>query len=363
VAVRVQCPHCKIICQIAEQHLGSSVKCGSCGGLYALPSAVAPKPPTMPPGPAPSAAVPPPPQPPEEEEELGIELDGPTAAALLAQPAALPGGTRVPIPLPGSCRLEIGGATSAGRVRERNEDGFLIQHLARTTFDRRREVALVVVADGMGGHGAGDKASDLVVRTVGDALAGLVSGVFAGDVPEPSFRSLADQVEASLKAANRTVFQQAQKEASCRGMGATAVVVLVWGDTALIAHVGDCRVYSQHEDRLTQVTSDQTLVARMVELGKLTPAEASTHPQRHDVTQAVGRAPDIRPAAHQVKLAAGDWLLVACDGLHAHVEERKLADAIIEAGPSASSLASYLVELANEGGGSDNCTVVAVRCF
>jgi len=358
LALRVQCPHCKSICQVGQEHLGSSLKCGSCGRLYALPPAAPAKPPS-----APSlAAVASPPGPLEDEDELSIELDGPGAAALLAQPAP-PSATRIPAPLADTCRLEIGGATSAGRVRDRNEDSFLIQHVALSALNSRHEVAVLVVADGMGGHGAGDRASDLVVRTVGASLAGFIAGAWPGTGQEPSLPSLANQVEAALKAAHREVLAQSQKEPACRDMGATAAVVLVWEATALIGHVGDCRVYHLHQDKLTQVTRDQTLVARMVELGKLTPEEAMTHPQRNEVTQAVGRAPELRPAAHQVRLVAGDRLIIACDGLHAHVDERMLADAILEAGPSASSLASYLVELADEGGGSDNCTVVVVRCY
>jgi serine/threonine protein phosphatase PrpC len=111
------------------------------------------------------------------------------------------------------------------------------------------------------------------------------------------------------------------------------------------------------------VTRDQTLVARMVELGKLTPAEALTHPSRNEVTEAVGRRPDVSPAAYELGLAPGDWLVVACDGLHAHVDDRLLARALGEASPSAALLAHGLVDLADEGGGSDNCTVVAVRCY
>ena len=349
MSVRVQCPHCRSICQVARQYLGTSVKCGKCGRLFALPAA------------SPQPSSPSAPAAPVEEEELEITLDGPAAAAVKAGPT--PAAARAPAPQAGACRLEIGGATSVGRVRQRNEDSYLFQHVARSTFNRGREVALVVVADGMGGHGSGDQASDLVVRAVGGALAGVLSTALVGTGEAPSLPSLAEQVDAAVKTANRAVFQRSQQDASCRGMGATAVVVLVWEGTALIGHVGDCRVYHLHNDRLAQVTRDQTLVARMVELGKLTPAEALTHPQRNEVTQAVGRGADLRPAAHQVKLSAGDWLIVACDGLQAHVDDRRLADAIVEAGPSASGLASYLVELANKGGGSDNCTVVAVRCF
>ena len=101
----------------------------------------------------------------------------------------------------------------------------------------------------------------------------------------------------------------------------------------------------------------------MVELGTLTAEEARTHPQRNEVTQAVGRHPELQPASHRLQLGAGDWLVVASDGLHAHVDEAALAAALVAAPPSAAALAKHLVDLANQAGGSDNCTVVAARCW
>jgi len=140
-------------------------------------------------------------------------------------------------------------------------------------------------------------------------------------------------------------------------------VVLFWDGKVKVGHVGDCRVYHQRGDNLTQVTRDQTLVERMVELGQLTPKEALTHPARSEVLQAIGNYAEIAPAAYQLQLAAGDWLIVACDGLHTHVNNAKLQEAIRQAAPAAAALAQQLVDQANQRGGTDNCTVVAVRCY
>src|SRR5262249_14599967 len=111
-----------------------------------------------------------------------------------------------------------------------------------------------------------------------------------------------------------------------------------------------------------QVTRDQTLVERMVELGQLTPQEALAHPARSEVLQAIGNCADIAPAAYQLQLIAGDWLIIACDGLHTHVKAAQLQETSGKAA-AASVLAQQLVDLANQGGGTDNCTVVAVRCY
>jgi protein phosphatase len=295
---------------------------------------------------------------PKSEEDIAIVLDGPAAAALL-QPAPAPTALLGPLVQ----RLDIGGATSSGRVRKRNEDSFVIQHLSWSNLDKRHEVGLVMVADGLGGHEAGDKASGMAVRQVGAALAALLHGALSGQLPNPAPTQLAEAIDWAMREANRAVHRRGQAEPGCRGMGATAAVVLVWDGLVKIGHAGDCRVYHYRGDKLTQVTRDQTLVERMVELGQLSPKEALTHPARHEVTQAIGHQADITPAAYQLQLAPGEWLIAASDGLHTHVDDRRLAEAIRKAGPSATLLAHHLVELANQAGGTDNCAVAAIRCY
>jgi protein phosphatase len=292
------------------------------------------------------------------EEDLMLVLDGPAAAALAepvpAQPAPVAAATY---------RLDIGSATSPGRVRKRNEDSFLVHQWSWCNLDRRRDMAAIVVADGLGGHEAGDQASGMAIRQIGAELAPLFRGALSGQITDPAPALLAETIERSIKETNRAVHRRGQTEAGCRGMGATAVVVLIWDGQVKIGHVGDCRVYHQGADKLTQVTRDQTLVERMVELGQLTPKEALTHPARSEVLQAIGNYAEIAPASYQLQLLAGDWVIVACDGLHTHVNAGQLQESICRAAPAAAALAQQLVDLANQGGGTDNCTVVAVRCY
>jgi serine/threonine protein phosphatase PrpC len=302
--VRVRCPHCNTLCQIAEQHVGVPVQCAFCERQF-------------------------------------------TARATAA----------------GAVRLDVGAATSAGRVRKRNEDGFLIQHLAWSNLDERRDLALLVVADGLGGHAAGDRASALVVRLLGQALTPLLTSALATPVREVTAAGVSATVAEALQEANRVVLEQAKNDPACKGMGATAAVVLVRDGLAVIGHVGDCRVYHCQAGRLSQVTQDQTLVARMVALGRLTPEEARVHPSRNEVAQAIGRQPELEPGAAQVRLAAGDWLLAACDGLQAHLDTAVLQQEIGQPGAVAAGVAQRLVDLANQRGGSDNCTAVVVRCY
>ena len=305
--VRLPCPHCGGPCLVADPHLGTTVQCSHCRQPF---------------------------------------VARPVAAETPAAPS----------------RLEVGAATTVGRVRRRNEDSFLVQQVAWSNVDGYQEVVLLVLADGMGGYEAGHQASRLVVETAAATLAPLLTGAPAGQLQAASPTVLAENIDYALLEANRVVHRKGKSDAACKGMGATAVVVLVWAGRALIGHVGDCRVYHQRGDRLTQRTKDQTLVARMVELGTLTPREALVHPARNEVAQAVGKHPDLAPARYDVPLATGDWLIAASDGLHAHLDERALQAELARPTASASERARQLAAAADQKGGSDNCTVLCVRC-
>jgi len=317
VPVRAHCPHCITPCQVAEQHLGVPVKCHKCGQTFTVqPTALTSKPPST--EPIPSTA--------------------------------------------GELRLEIAGVTSVGRQRSRNEDSFLVQHLTWSDLNQNHQLALVLVADGMGGHAGGDEAARLTLRTVGTILAPILTGALSPQQREVTRAGLAGSIDSAIKRANNVVHHAATTEPRFKGMGAAAAVVVIWNGRVVIGHVGDCRVY-HHAGQLKLLTRDQTLVNRMVELGQLTPEEAAGHPASNQVLQAIGTRATIEPAHYKLKLAPADWLLVACDGLHGQVDDRTLAAMVSKAPPSAALLAGRLVDLADQSGGADNCTVVAVRCY
>jgi protein phosphatase len=255
-------------------------------------------------------------------------------------------------------RLDIGCASSPGRIRDRNEDSFLVQHLRWLSQGEFHEAALLVVADGMGGYRAGDRASRMVLEAVGNVLSPLVTAALTGSADDGAE---AAEIDRAIREANEEINVQATSDPACKGMGATAAVVLVRGGQAFIGHVGDCRVYHHRGGRLTQVTRDQTLVERMIELEQITRERAKMHPARNEVTQAIGRRPEIEPAHHRLELAAGDWLVVCCDGLTAHVDAPELEQLLSGAVP-ARDLSRQLVDLADQRGGSDNCTVVVASC-
>jgi serine/threonine protein phosphatase PrpC len=291
-----------------------------------------------------------------EEFEWLAEVEIPPASA----PA--PGKGASPSAAAGPCRVTVGGVTSRGCVRERNEDRFLIQQMAWSDGDASHELALLVVADGMGGHQGGEKASSLAVRTMAAALGPVMAGFLQGPSREAGTAVLTRHLERAFQEAHAAICRRGETDAACKGMGSTAAAAIVWDDQSFAGHVGDCRVYHLSGGQLRQVTRDHSVVARLVELGQLTEAEAATHPARNEVMQGLGKRGRVEPSRHTLKLAPGDKLILACDGLAAHVETATLAETAAGWTGTAAGLAQRLVELANEGGGSDNCTVLVALC-
>ena len=295
------------------------------------------------------------------------EVSEAPAAPLIARPVVEAGVSveLAPVVLPpsvGPCRVSIGCATSRGRVRDRNEDRFLVQQFVWSAGEEVHEATLLVVADGMGGHQAGDRASALAISTLSAGLSPVLAGLLRPRAGEGVAGRLTQALGEALREAHGTILKVAADPA-CKGMGATVAVAIVCDGRVHISHVGDCRVYHQRGNILFQVTRDHTLVARMVELGRLTAEEAVGHPASNQVLQALGKQAPLQPSQYERELERGDWLIVACDGLTAHVTEDVLRATAKQAAPSAAHLARRLVELANEGGGTDNCTVVAAYCY
>jgi protein phosphatase len=392
VPVTVQCPGCKSLCQISEQQLGQTSFCTHCGMMFMtrVPGGRGPANPGAKPSPVASHSSPGTAAPPAaartsggngeddevlpswDEAQVNAMLGGGSSPSPPARPAPSPPPAAAPTPMVAPkapsravqlpvVRLDIGGVTSTGRVRQRNEDSFLIHHLTWCSKNQPRDLTLAIVADGLGGHQGGDMASGLAISMIGNALLPLVNGALNGQHASPS--AISQAIDSAIRNANLAIHHRAQSEASLRGMAATIAVVVIWDSIVLIGHVGDTRVYHFRQGSVTQVTRDQTLVARMVEMGHLTPQQAATHPARNEVAQAVGLRTEIEPVPYNIRLLPGDWLIVASDGLHAHVEMSTLEQTLKSAAPAAAHVANTLVDMANQGGGSDNTTVVAVRCY
>ena len=225
-------------------------------------------------------------------------------------------------------RIEQGVATDIGRVRDGNEDSYLV------------DPPLFAVADGMGGHRGGEVASHLALETV-EALAHDGKG------------TLADQVHE----ANRAVFARSQEDRAVTGMGTTVTAAKVVDDVVHLAHVGDSRAYLLRAGDLRRLTEDHTLVNRMVKAGEITPAEAEVHPHRNVLTRALGTEPDVEVDTDEVALMDGDRIVLCSDGLFGMVNEEQI-QAILETEPDPQKGADRLVRAANRAGGVDNITVV-----
>jgi serine/threonine protein phosphatase PrpC len=278
-------------------------------------------------------------------------------------------------------RLEIAAWTTTGMVRTGNEDAFALLHSCESRQDDLGESALVLLADGMGGYEAGEVAAALAIQVARQhllsqkpfaALAGSThfptDALGTANRPEGHAPAELDvegckqALRAALREANRQVYAAARAPGTRRrGMGCTAEAVYVNGRQVVVGHVGDSRTYHLHEGRLLQLTRDQTLVNRLVELGSLTEEEAENHPRRNELQQAVGGQPDVEPALYSSPLSPGDWVVVCSDGLSNHVSSADLKHMLLSEAQSAEMAARRLVNLANIEGAGDNATVVVIR--
>jgi protein phosphatase len=266
----------------------------------------------------------------------------------------------------GQVRLDIAGWTTTGKVRTNNEDAFALIHSAGSKQDDLGERALLLLADGMGGYEAGEVAAAMAIDSLRQqllkepAFAGL-TGDAATTAPDLDTQALRELFVHCLRETNKQIFQASRTPGvGKRGMGCTAEVVYVDGCRVVVGHVGDSRTYHYSGGRLVQLTRDQTLVNRLIELGQLTAEEAENHPRKNELQQALGGQPVVDPLTSEAALRPGDWVIVCSDGLTGHVDHPTLTE-MIQRADSAEMCARRLVNLANLYGGSDNCTVIAVR--
>lgn len=226
------------------------------------------------------------------------------------------------------------GMTHTGKTRERNEDAFLTRH------------PLFAVADGMGGHKAGDVASTAAIATLSQWR------------PQPGFKL--GELQTLVDEANRAVRKEAVDHPGAENMGTTLTVVAVVKDhRLLVAHVGDSRAYLWREGLLEQLTEDHSLVAELARQGQITEVEAESHPQRSVITRALGPAEEVAAELRSVEVAAGDKVLLCSDGLSSVLKEGEIAR-VLGLAESPKSLCARLIGEANERGGPDNITAVVL---
>ncbi len=239
--------------------------------------------------------------------------------------------------------MKVFSATDIGQKRQMNQD-FL--------FTSEEPVGnlpnLFVVADGMGGHNAGDFASRYGVSVLVESVK-----------KDKNFNPV-KIIRAGIEAANREVMEQARRDPSMAGMGTTMVAASIVGGYAYIANVGDSRLYLI-SDQLTQVTQDHSLVEEMVRLGELTPEEARNHPDKNIITRAIGTGEEVRIDFFDLKLEEGSMLLMCSDGLTNMVDDETIFTIVKNV--EHPGKAQALVDQANANGGKDNIAVILIDPF
>jgi PPM family protein phosphatase len=240
-------------------------------------------------------------------------------------------------------RLLYSARTDVGMIRSGNEDNFAVN----AGGDR----GLFIVADGMGGHAAGEVASEMAVQIIELELS---------SIKDLEDRASVERVMEALRKANRNIHDRTITEVDKQGMGTTASVLLVANNRYLIGQVGDSRVYLLRDGALKQLTKDHSYVQEQVDAGFLTPEQARYHPYSNVITRCVGASPDVQPDVYQGEVRVGDLFLVASDGLTGMVDDRRLQVLLMSRAEPERKVHALIAE-ANGRGGLDNITAIVVQ--
>lgn len=225
-----------------------------------------------------------------------------------------------------------GSRTDVGCVRDHNEDSLIVEH------------PLYAVFDGMGGHAAGEVASEIACKVISNRAPKSLDVAALGQAVEE---------------ANLSILEAAKEGVGKKGMGTTCTACMLEGEKLNIAQVGDSRAYLLHDGRLNQLTRDHSYVQQLVETGQITKEEARVHPNRSMITRALGSDPRMIPDLYEISVSSGDRLLICTDGLYSMVSDSRIEEILCSV-EDAQECADLLVSAANNAGGNDNITVIVV---
>ncbi len=237
--------------------------------------------------------------------------------------------------------MKISSATSVGKIRAVNEDSFFVSEIAENnTF-------FAIVADGMGGHNAGEIASAKAVKIIKDELT---------DVSRPS----KDLLSEAIAYANNSIYKMSAASPDLYGMGTTVTACIAKGKTLTVAQVGDSRLYLIRDGKITQITKDHSLVEMLIQSGEITKEDAKNHPQKNVITRALGTNNFVETDIYELKLEKDDVILLCSDGLVNMVDDDKILSTVIQ-NKDFNTLSDILVKEAENAGGHDNITVVLIK--
>lgn len=239
--------------------------------------------------------------------------------------------------------MKIYSKTDIGMVRTANQDAFFAESIDY-------ETAFAVVCDGMGGANAGNIASENAVKSISGYIERSYNGTFGTE-------SIEKMLKNAIVSANIELYDMAVSNPLFSGMGTTVVLTFVKGETAVIAHAGDSRIYLVN-DGIKQLTRDHSVVQSLIESGKITPDDAKVHPKKNVITRAVGAEENIAVDTAVLKVGEGDTLLLCTDGLTNYLDDADILNSVKTVRPS--EIPGTLVDRANKNGGGDNITVVVL---
>ena len=239
--------------------------------------------------------------------------------------------------------MESFSVTDTGRMRDNNQDSVYCEQNPGSGLSN-----IFLVADGMGGHKAGDTASKICIETVVDALKN-----------NPK-RTVVGSLEYAVREANQAILEKASKDSKYQGMGTTLVGMIIEDAVAYIVNIGDSRLY-QIRKHIRQITTDHSLVEEMVLSGEIEKEEMRTHPNKNIITRALGTIDDPKPDLFEVDISPGDVYLLCSDGLSNMLDDKEIERIASQADKPLSEIGQSLVDAANKAGGKDNISVVLIR--
>ena len=246
--------------------------------------------------------------------------------------------------------IRFSASTDVGRLRDHNEDNYLVD----------RKLGLFIVADGMGGHAAGEVASALAVRIIHEELRKEEETIEAAGAASRGSRTILNLLEHAVQRACARIHEEARVDAAKRGMGTTLSALMIVGAYGFIAHVGDSRIYLLRDGRIQQVTEDHTVFNELIKRGKLTRDQIEKVAQKNAITRAVGVYERVEVDTLTIEVLPGDQFLLASDGLHGYINHTAELEPYFDE-PDPVVATQGLIELANKKGGKDNITAVLVR--
>lgn len=248
--------------------------------------------------------------------------------------------------------LQIVTRTDPGRVRSHNED----------CVESRPELGVVVLADGMGGYNAGEVASGMATSLIAGGLTQTWTPKELGKLDRAQSMALCEKViREQIAKSNSAIFEAAQKDPQCAGMGTTLVVCVFYDDYVAVAHIGDSRLYRMRGDALEQVTRDHSLLQEQIDSGLISKEDARLSHNKNLVTRALGIDPEVEPEVHVYETQPEDVYLLCSDGLNDMIEDEEIQMTLIALRSNLELTAQQLVQSANDNGGRDNVSVILVK--